>query len=86
MAGGKKKLVFWSYYQEKTVNGKNIFECCYWKFQYSCKNAIKMTMYLIKNCKNCPLEVIKKIKPAKDTHTLQLHSIENNDYVDNLLP
>jgi len=35
-----------------------------------------------KNCKNCPSEVIKKIKPAKDT--LQLYSIEDNVYVDNL--
>lgn len=84
MPGGKKKLACWSYYLEKTVKGKKIFECCYCKFQYSCKNATKMTMHLIKNCKNCPSEVIKKIKPAKDTHTLQLHSIEDNDYVDNL--
>jgi hypothetical protein len=42
-----------------------------------------MTMYLIKICKNCPSEV--KIKPAKNTHILQLHTIEDNDYVDNLL-
>jgi hypothetical protein len=85
MTGGKKKLAFWLYYQEKTVNGKKILECCYSKFQYSSKNATKTTIHLIKNCKNCPSEVIKKIKPAKDIHTLQLHSIEDNDYVDNLL-
>jgi len=84
MPGGNKKLACWSYYLEKTVKGKKIFECCYCKFQYSCKNATKMTMHLIKNCKNCPSEVKKKIKPAKDTHTLQFHSIEDNDYVDNL--
>jgi len=85
MPGGKKKLACWSYYLEKTVKGKKIFECCYCKFQYSYKNATKMTMHLIKNCKNCPSEVIKKIKPAKDT--LQLHSIEeieeiNDNYID----
>lgn len=84
MAGGKKKLACWSYYQEKIVNGKKIFECCFSKFQYSCKNATKMTLHLIKNCKNCPSEVVKKIKPAKDTHTLQLHSIEDNNDMDNL--
>lgn len=79
MPGGKKKLACWSYYLEKTVKGKKIFECCYCKFQYSCKNATKMTMHLIKNCKNCPSEVIKKIKPAKDVDNL---SEINENYID----
>jgi len=84
MPGGKKKLACWSYNKEKIVNDKKIIECCFCKFQYSFKNATKMTIHLIKNCKKCPSEVLKKIKSAKDTHILQLHSIEDTYYVDNL--
>lgn len=63
MPGGKKKLTCWSYYHEKKVNGKTLFECNFCKFQYSFKNATKMTAHLIKSCKKCPSQIVKLLKP-----------------------
>lgn len=54
----KPKGKVYEFYREILQDRKPVFFCKFCSQQYKNKNATRMTMHLIKNCKNCP-EIIK---------------------------